>query len=31
VEGPGADYEHTDELGWVPVDDTRELSAPLPW
>jgi selenocysteine lyase/cysteine desulfurase len=31
AEGPGADYEHTDELGWVPVDDTRELSAPLPW
>ena len=29
--GPGADYEHTAEQGWVPVDDTRELSAPLPW
>lgn len=31
TQGPGAAYEHTDEQGWVPVDDTRELSAPLPW
>ncbi|MFL6080864.1 MAG: aminotransferase class V-fold PLP-dependent enzyme [Ornithinibacter sp.] len=31
AEGPGAHYEHTPEQGWVPVDDTRELSAPLPW
>jgi len=29
--GPGAEYEHTAELGWVPVADPRELSAPLPW
>ncbi len=29
--GPGAPYEHTAEQGWAPVDDTRELSAPLPW
>ena len=31
VEGPGAEYEHTADQGWVPVDDTRELDAPLPW
>ena len=31
AEGPGAEYEHTAEQGWAPVDDTRELSAPLPW
>ena len=31
VEGPGAEYEHTAAQGWVPVDDTRELDAPLPW
>ena len=31
TDGPGAEYEHTAEQGWVPVDDTRELSAPLPW
>ena len=31
AEGPGAAYEHTAEQGWAPVDDTRELSAPLPW
>jgi hypothetical protein len=31
AEGPGADYVETPEQGWVPVDDTRELDAPLPW
>ena len=31
ADGPGAEYEHTDEQGWVPVDDTRALSVPLPW
>ncbi len=31
ADGPGAEYEHTAEQGWAPVDDTRELSAPLPW
>jgi len=29
-DGPGAEYELT-EQGWAPVDDTRELDAPLPW
>jgi selenocysteine lyase/cysteine desulfurase len=31
VDGPGAEYQHTADQGWVPVDDTRELDAPLPW
>jgi selenocysteine lyase/cysteine desulfurase len=31
ADGPGAGYEHTPEQGWVPVDDPRELSTPLPW
>ena len=31
ADGPGAHYEHTADQGWVPVDDSRELSAPLPW
>ena len=31
ADGPGAEYEHTAEQGWVPVDDTRQLDAPLPW
>ena len=31
AEGPGADYVETPEQGWLPVDDTRELDAPLPW
>ena len=29
--GPGAAYEQTPEHGWLPVDDTRQLDAPLPW
>ena len=31
AEGPGTDYVELDGQGWVPVDDTRELDAPLPW
>ncbi len=31
TDGPGADYVETPEQGWLPVDDTRELDAPLPW
>ena len=31
VDGPGAEYEHIADQGWVPIDDTRELDAPLPW
>ena len=30
-EGPGTAYVETAEHGWLPVDDTRELDAPLPW
>ncbi len=29
--GPGAAYRQDPEAGWVPVDDSRELDAPLPW
>ncbi len=31
ADGPGAAYEQTPEHGWLPVDDTRQLDAPLPW
>lgn len=29
--GPGAAYRQDPEAGWVPVEDDRELDAPLPW
>ena len=31
AEGPGTDYVEVPGQGWLPVDDTRELDAPLPW
>ena len=31
ADGPGTDYVELPGQGWVPVDDTRELDAPLPW
>lgn len=30
-QGPGTEYVEVPGAGWVPVDDTRELDAPLPW
>ena len=29
--GPAATYRRDPDTGWVPVEDTRELDAPLPW
>jgi selenocysteine lyase/cysteine desulfurase len=31
AEGPGAEYVAAEGQGWLPLDDTRELEAPLPW
>ena len=31
ADGPGAEYTDSEAQGWAPVDDTRELSVPLPW
>lgn len=30
-QGPGTDYVEAPGQGWLPVDDTRQLDAPLPW
>ncbi len=31
AEGPQAEYADVPGRGWVPVDDTREVTPPLPW